>query len=125
MFMQTLEKPPVSDKETFLKDIIATSPNTLKAAIAREALDYHGIEAFFKDILTYGCKSGLVSGLIYTADIQQYFNRYYREIEGIRRNIEQNLGESLSFSGDLVTGLVWTAYEDMSVQMAVDMGVLS
>jgi len=121
--MDILEKPRI-DKRVYLSNIIKTNPNSLKAAVAKEALNYHGIEAFFNDILQYGCKSGLVTGLIYDHNIHYFFDRYYRAIEQIRLDIETNLGESLTIPGDLKSTLAWTAFEEIAFRMAMEMGLV-
>jgi len=120
--MDILEKPSI-DEQTYLSDIIKTNPDSLKAAVAKEALDYHDIEAFFSDILQYGCKSGLVTGLIYNHDTHHFFDCHYRAIEQIRSDIEINIGEPLNILGDLKSVLAWTAFEEVAFRMAGEIGL--
>ena len=121
--MPSLDRPALINREAMLADIIATEPHSLGAVIAREALEYHGAKDFFNDLLTYGCKSGLITQLIYTYDIHNFFDRHYLEIENIRREIEINIGEKLNFESDLKTQLCWTAFEEIALRLACELGV--
>ena len=104
-----------------LQNIIETKPNTLKSAVAQEALEYSDAAAFFHDILQHGCKSGIVSSLIYYADTHKFFEKYYDAIEQIRDEVEANLGEALSINGDLKNCLAWFAFEETAYQLALEL----
>lgn len=40
-------------------------------------------ESTVRDVATHGVQSGAIGSLIYTADIVNFFNRYYSEIEAV------------------------------------------
>lgn len=82
-----------------LKAIIRQQPNSIKAAVAHEALDYDTIEAFFSDLLQHGCQSGMIGSLIYYSDTHKFFDTHYDEIEDLRYELEQSLGEALQPKG--------------------------
>lgn len=97
-----------------LTTIIEEEPNSIRAEVAREALGYgsEDIVNFFSDLLQYGCQSGMVSGLIYYCDTHAFFDRYYDEIEDIRYELEESLGEPLKPNGDLKNGYAWLGFEE-------------
>lgn len=78
-----------------LKTIIRQHPNTIKSAVAEEALQYHDVESFFSDLLQYRCQSGMVNSLIYYTDTHRFFDTHYDEIEEVRYALETSLGEPL------------------------------
>jgi hypothetical protein len=84
-----------------LQQIIDDEPNSIKAYIAKEALDHDDPEQFLEDVRFYGCVSGLVSSLIYYADTHAFYDRYYEEIENLREDYEDMTGEPLQIKGDL------------------------
>jgi len=109
----------ISDIDQYLNDIIINDPTSIKASVAKEALDYYDIPSFFTDILQHGCKSGIISGLIYYSDTHAFFDKHYAAIEQIREDIETNLGEPLTTSGDLKNYMAWMAFEETAFQMAL------
>ena len=106
-----------------LHDIIKSKPNSLQAAVAREALDYHDVTAFFSDLLQHGCVSGMVSSLVYYSDTHAFFDAHYAAIEDLRDEVEDNLGQSLQINGDLKNFLAWFAFEETAYQLALEIGL--
>lgn len=86
---------------TKLQAIRDQQPNTIRAAVATEALDHEDPEAFFRDLLNHGCISGMVGSLTYYADTHAFFDQYYDEIEEMRQDFEAETGETLAINGDL------------------------
>ncbi len=78
-----------------LNDIVEKEADTIRAFVAKEALEYHHPKDFFNDLLQHGCISGMVSELVYYRDTHAFFDRYYHEIEEVRESIEEALGEPL------------------------------
>lgn len=106
-----------------LQDIIKSCPNSLQTAVAREALDYHDITAFFSDLLQHGCISGMVSSLVYYADTHTFFDQHYSAIETMRDDVEDNLGQPLQIKGDLKNYLAWFAFEETAYQLVLELGL--
>lgn len=106
-----------------LQSIIDDAPNSLKAAVAHEALDHEDIACFFSDLLQHGCQSGMVGSLIYYSDTHQFYDTYYDEIEDIRYDLEQSIGESLKSQGDLKNWYAWLGFEETARQLADELGI--
>jgi len=115
----------VSDIDQYLDDIISNEPNSIRASVAREALDYYDVTSFFTDILQHGCISGMVGSLIYYTDTHAYFDKHYEAIERVRDEVEENLGEALNISGDLKNCLAWFAFEETAYQLGLEMAVFA
>lgn len=45
------------------------------------------------DLLSHGCQSGMVAGLIYYSDTAAFFDRFHREIAAIVSDLERETGE--------------------------------
>ncbi|MBN8669512.1 MAG: hypothetical protein J0L80_02425 [Chitinophagales bacterium] len=106
-----------------LKDIINSEPDTIKAAVATEALDYHDIRDFFNDLLHHGCQSGMVGSLIYYSDTHAFFDKHYREIEELRYEYGQQLGVPLQPNGDLKNWYAWFAFEETARAIANELEI--
>lgn len=108
-----------------LEDVIENEPNTIKACVAQEALDYGSdeIETFFSDLLQHGCVSGMISSLIYYTDTHKFFDTHYNEIEELRYEFEEILGSPLNSNGDLKNWYAWFAFEETARKLAGDLGL--
>ena len=103
--------------------IIQSKPNSLKAAVASEALDHENIACFFSDLLQHGCISGMVGSLIYYTDTHKFFDNHYDEIEELRQEYQENIGDPLEIKADLKNFLAWFAFEETAYQMALELGL--
>ena len=103
--------------------IVNDQPNSLSAAVAQEALDYHCITDFFSDLLRYGCQRGMISSLIYYSDTRQFYDTHYDEIEDLRYELEQSLGEALKPDGDLKNWYAWFGFEETARKLADELGI--
>lgn len=106
-----------------LQSIIESEPKTIKACVAKEALEYgcEDIESFFSDLCQHGCQSGMISSLIYYTDTHEFFNTYYDEIEELRYEFEEMLGEPLKPNGDLKNWYAWFAFEETANKLASEL----
>lgn len=102
-----------------LQDIAETRPDSLQAAVAIEALEYgDDITAFFTDLLSHGCQSGMIGSLIYYRDTHAFYDKHYDEIEELRYELEDAFGEPLKPQGDLKNWYAWLAFEETARIMA-------
>lgn len=107
-----------------LNEILNQDPQSIKAHVASEALNYDDPKLFFQDLLSHGCVSGMVGSLIYYRQTHKFFNTHYDEIETIRSELEEITGEQLSIKGDLMNDLAWTAFEHTAFQLSSELEVL-
>lgn len=56
-------------------------------------------------------------------DTHAFFDEHYAEIEGLREQYEDNIGEALRINGDLKNFLAWFAFEETAYRMAEEMGL--
>ena len=103
--------------KTLLQDILNNKPASIQAAVAQEALERESPQDFFVELAQYGCASGMVSSLIYYCDTHRFYDEYYDEIEDLRLEYEDNLGEPLKIKGDLKNFLAWFAFEETVYQL--------
>ena len=106
-----------------LQVIINNEPASIAAYVATEALYYNDDDPviFFTDLQRSGCQSGMIGGLIYYYDTHAFFDRYYDEIEELREDYEDSVGEPLRINGDLKNWLAWFAFEETAFCMANDL----
>ena len=116
---QSESKHP-SEERAILEQIIESETGTIRARVAQEAVDYNHDDptAMFLDLMCGGCQSGIVGSLIYYCDPHEFFDRYYEDIEIIREEIEDNLGEPVIVKGDLKNFFAWLAFEETASLMA-------
>ncbi len=105
-----------------LQDILKSEPNSLKTAVASEALNHEDIACFFSDLLRHGCVSGMIGSLIYYVDTHKFFDKHYDAIETLRDEYQENIGEPLEIKDNLRNFLAWFAFEETAYQMALDLG---
>lgn len=108
-----------------LHRIMEYEPNTIRACVAREALDFNNDNPaqMFADLQNSGCVSGMIGSLIYYRDTHAFFDTFYDEIEELREQYEDELGEPLRIKGDLKNWLAWFAFEETAYRMANELGL--
>ena len=101
--------------------------NDIKAEVAQEILDSidedYSIEGWFEDLFRGGCASGFIGSLIYYSDTNAFFDRHYDEIDELRNDYEESLGEPFKIEGDLKNWLAWFAYEETARTLANELGI--
>ena len=100
-----------------LKQILKDNPNTIKAEVAEEALDHEDPKTFFEELQQYGCINGMVGKLIYYKDTHAFYDKHYAEIEVLREEYEESIGEPLKIPSDLKNFLAWFAFEQVAYQL--------
>jgi hypothetical protein len=73
--------------------------------------DDESIKSHLNDIVTYGLEGGAVAGLVYYSDTHLYYDNFYYEIEKIREQWAEEIGEEVKIQGDLKNFFAWFAYE--------------
>ncbi len=106
-----------------LQEIIDTKNESIRKEVAQEALEYCDIKSFFSDLLFHGCASGMIGSLIYYVDTHKFYDTHYNEIEEIREEYEDSIGESLKINGDLKNFLAWFAFEQVAYELAQELGI--
>jgi hypothetical protein len=108
-----------------LEQIIQAFPNSLRAEVAGEALDYgDDIGTFFADLLNHGCQSGMIGSLIYYNDTRAFYDKHYEEIEELRYELEDAFGEYLKPQGDLKNWYAWMAFEETARTVADELEIV-
>jgi len=107
-----------------------------KAIILSEvSKDY--TEAFFEDLLTHGCISGMIGDLIYYADTSKFFNKHRDDINSLLSETIDEIGagcpsdvfgdkfdkkDSLILEQNNQNLLAWFAFEETSRRIASELG---
>ena len=106
-----------------LQSIVTNEPKSIRAAVATEALGYHDPEAFFNDLLSHGCASGMVNSLIYYRDTHAFFENHYDEIEELREEYVESTGDSLTVKGDMKNWFAWFSFEEVARLLASEFDI--
>ena len=102
-----------------LEDIIQNNGNdSIRGAVASEALDHESPRSFFEDLARQGCVSGMVFSLIYYVDTHKFYDHHYAEIEELREEYQDSCGTTISPDGDLKNFFAWFAFEEVAYQVA-------
>lgn len=115
-----------------LKKIIEETDNELKKYVAEYMLDeldeYNGTQkqqaqSWYNDLMRGGCQSGMIRSLIYYHDTHEFYDKFYDDIEELRLEIEQSIGESLKPEGDLKNWYAWLGFEETARKIADELGL--
>lgn len=106
-----------------LKKIILADRSSIRAVVAQDALDAEDPAGYLKDVLAHGCQSGIVSNLIYYTDTKDFFLTHMDEIDDIRKELEDNLGEPLKIEQPMYNYLAWLGYEETARSIASELDI--
>jgi len=101
-----------------LQAIASETENTIEKQVAIEALSCEDIKHFFEGLLNNGCVSGWVNSLVYYADTYEFYDTHYKQIEELREDFEDSIGEPIKIEGDLKNFFAWFAFEQVAYTMA-------
>lgn len=104
-------------------EAIAKENDGLRSLVASDALEQENAESYLKDVLQSGCQSGIVSGLIYYKDTLAFYNEHVDEIEALREETEEAIGESLSIGYPSYNWMSWFGYEETARKVADEIGM--
>lgn len=94
--------------------------NNLKKYVINDILEHcdndnEYILNYIKDVINYGCVSGIVSSLIYYSDTEKFFNEYSNEILEL---LDVKKEECEPYKGKFnKNNLSWFAYEEICKQL--------
>lgn len=110
-----------------LQDIATSDDNALRRHVANYYAEYSDdsdeIQGHILDVLRYGCESGSVSEMIYYNDTHAFFDKFTDEIDDLRTEYEEGTGEPLHIGQNLKNFLAWFAWEQVTSDLAGELGI--
>lgn len=119
MAHQTLSRA----QRTILENLTTEDRSSLGAAVATHILSEDNPIEWLEGLLQHGCVSGWVNDLIYYVDTHAFYDQHYDEIEDLRLDYEDSMGEPLRIKSDLKNWLAWFAYEETARSIAGKLGI--
>ena len=107
----------------YLRKVIKDDPCSIEAFVADILLDHDNPCEYLNDILQYGCKCGCVPEMVFYSDTRDFFDRHYDEIDEIRQDWEDNIGQPIEIKGDLKNFLSWFAFEHTAWKIERETGL--
>jgi len=106
-----------------LQAIADSKEISIEKEVAREALDtsYDEPRDFFSLLFKIGCVSGMVNSLIWYTDTHAFFDTHYDQIEELREEYKESVGEPMKIKGDLKNDLAWFAFEQVAYTMTQEL----
>lgn len=88
--------------------------NDIEQRVATDLLE-GGEAAYLYDVLKNGCSGGTVTALIYYTDTHHFYDRFYDDIEELRYDWHDEIGEAATppKGADLKNWFAWWAYEQV------------
>lgn len=96
--------------------------DTIKGAVAKEALTHESPSIFFKGLAQSGCISGWVGSLVYYSQTHEFYDHHYEEIEELRHEFESEVNP-MYIAYDLKNTYAWFAFEVVSFRLADELGL--
>ena len=120
----THHTPTPKQLRATLSSISREEKETIRGFVAREALEYGDDPiAFFTDLACHGCVSGMISSLCWYSDTHAFFDAHYEEIEELRVDFEESIGEPLKIKYDLKNFFAWFSVQETAYQMACELKI--
>lgn len=112
-----------------LKEIKKSTDNRLEKKVAEIIINKveeyadtsdSSVKSFFKELFQQGCVSGMISELIYYEDTEKFYDKFYKEIEDLIYDWEEETGETVTVPhGDNRKNyLAWWGFERMAMLIA-------
>ncbi len=100
---------------------------SIRSDVAETALSYgdseEEIKSFFSDLLSHGCQSGMISHLIYYKDTDEYYRSHVDEIDDLKQELEEEIGEPLKIGSPIQNWLAWFGFEETARKVADEIGL--
>lgn len=108
-----------------LRNMVENSDSKLFVSVANDLIDSvsdnEELEIHIKDIMQYGCISGIVSSQIYYKDTQKFFDNHQEEIFDLYNDLKSEYGDFLKEVNS--NNLSWLAYEEITRNIASDLEI--
>ena len=65
-----------------------------------------------------GCGSGMIGSLCWYSDTRAFFDKHYDEIEELREDFEDSIGQPIAIKGDLKNFFARFAFEEVAYRIA-------
>ncbi len=95
----------------------------IERTVIADALNAEDPAQYLKEVLQHGCQSGIVSGLIYYHDTKRFYIDNIDEIEDIKNEFEDSIGEPIKIGTPMYNWLSWFAYEETARKIADKVGI--
>lgn len=102
---------------------LAKDASDLESTVIADALNAGDAGNYLEDVLKHGCQSGSVPHLIYYRDTKQFFVDHCDEIDELRVELEESLGEPLKIGTPSYNWLAWFGYEETARKIAEKIGL--
>ena len=106
-----------------LKEMSKNTNSRLKKEVLRDMLNEDEPILYLKDLLNHGCQSGMVGKLIYYTDTKKFYLKHIDEIDELKNDLEESLGEPLKIGYPLYNWLALFGYEEMARKIADELGL--
>lgn len=72
------------------------------------------LKAFINDMYKGGCQSGMIGEFIYNSDCKDFYIKHIDELEDLKTELEDDLGESIQNRNELphYTFMCWLCFEE-------------
>ena len=111
-----------------LNSMVKNSESELKKAVLESLIDKaeecetdEEIISMINNILTYGCASGIVTDMIYSYDVESFFNTHSEEIFDL---LNESIAEGLTDANNIEfskNNLAWWSYEVITSQILYEL----
>ena len=95
--------------------------NAVVQYLVDECKEYATVEeavTFIHDLAIHGCISGICTGLIYTADVIDFYHQHIEDVHDVLTEMEDMSGCTIKYTlDDIPVQLVWDAVDYMSTCM--------
>ena len=106
-----------------LLKIANSQDDSIEVAVVKEALADRNPTSFFEYLFRYGCINGAVQSLIFYTSTHTFYDTYYDEIEEIRQDFEENIGQPIKIQGDYKNFMTWFAFEQTAYKLCNEIGL--
>ncbi len=104
-----------------LESMAKETDNELKKYVINYLLKNNETDEEIKEdmegLQNHGCQSGWVSGLVYFSETRAFYDIFYEDIEELREEWEDRIGEIIKINGDLKNFFAWFGFEQKASEI--------